>query len=1361
LSRASRVQTARRPAIAASGWWATAAAVALLAASRWLDTPSVQYLVAWALATAVAIVLAVRFRAAPRGWALANIIVLAAGLLLAARAQRELGRITNDWPHWQTDVATHALAELDRELSATGRSLLQAADSALEAPRDRGEAFAYLAHLARGGDERGVILYQGDSAIAWAGRTRTSPDTLRERIGVSASEFYLTFYAVAQRTDRRAVATALLSAAAPADRLTQPIAQRVARAQALDDFIFSAPGRMTGSAPVLHFSLAGHPLLDARTAPLEAGEIIQKVRERLRVQVGGLLVAAFACFIIAAWRASRALPWRLAALGVAVACTALVPLNEFSNLTRLFDPSVFFTPLAGSLTASAGALGITSAIVLLALLTVLRRGRRPSPWLATLVVLLIAGLGPFLLRDLARGIRPPSYGVSAALWMIWEIPLFLAAVAVLLAGAGAGAAILGRARGLWPFTGPLVAALAALLAPVVWEAPGQWPWWYTFVWIAAIVGLALSRQTRFVVVSAAMVAALGAATLVWGRTARGRVTLAERDLAALSEPDGYARTLLERFGASLQGEPAPTTRAALLQHYVASDLAAAGYPTKLFVWSKRSTPIVSFATALFAVPMDAVGRGVEQAAQAGKSLVTVLPGDPAVELLLAVPSRPPDTTLATAVVVAPKTRLIASDPFVRLVGLELEPEGEPPYTLQLTPVDTTRSRLTPTAEQATWRRRETALHGDWILRTGAGQAHAHVEVELRQPWALVQRGTLVILFDLAIVGLLWSLSVVADGGFGRWVRSRRRTWGRSYRLRLTIALFAFFVIPAIAFAAWSYQQLSVEAVHSRDVLVRETLRAVTPGEGGDSVWVAQEAGRLRTPLLLYLAGELRNASDPLFESLAPVGRFLREDVERLLVIGDEESIGRRVSVGPTTALFGFRAIDRPGPDAVLSAPARADELALGRGRDDLSIFVLFATAVGALGALWLSGVAARQLARPIGTLREAALSLAAGNRAPPLEQEPTVEFRPVFAAFRQMAEDLNASRSALEEAQRRTAAILRNVASGVIAVDTSGRVVLANPRADDLLGARLPPGTVLADVAARDLTDPVLRFLADGAEDEAFEIDRERQQLRVRLTRLTRGGAVVTVDDITELARAQRVLAWGEMARQVAHEIKNPLTPIRLGVQHLRRARADARVDFDRVLDQNVNRILAEIDRLDEIARAFSRYGSAPNDRAPAVPTDVAAILRDVVGLESMAGDGTHDAVRWRLVGADAPLHAMAQGDELREVLLNVLENARLAHAGEVLIAISRDGAAPGGSEVVITVRDNGRGIPEHVLPRIFEPHFSTRTSGSGLGLAISRQIIDGWGGDISVASEEGKGTTVRIGLRAAAAPESASPERP
>jgi nitrogen fixation/metabolism regulation signal transduction histidine kinase len=406
--------------------------------------------------------------------------------------------------------------------------------------------------------------------------------------------------------------------------------------------------------------------------------------------------------------------------------------------------------------------------------------------------------------------------------------------------------------------------------------------------------------------------------------------------------------------------------------------------------------------------------------------------------------------------------------------------------------------------------------------------------------------------------------------------------------------------------------------------------------------------------------------------------------------------------------------------------------------------VLFATVLGALGALWLSRVASRSLAHPIGSLRGAALAIAGGEREPPLARQPPEEFEPVFSAFRRMAADLGASRAALESAQRRTTAVLRNVATGVVALTTDGTIMLANPRAAALLARPLVPGSPIEDAGAT-IAAHARAFLSRDVEEEEFEVELGQRRLQARLTRLTAGGvggggAVLTVDDVTELLRAQRVLAWGEMARQVAHEIKNPLTPIRLGVQHLKRAYADARGDFDQILDRNVNRILAEIDRLDQIARSFSRYGTAPAERPAAEPVDVAAIARDVVELERL-GRGE---IEWRLVGGDAPIIALARGDELREVLLNLLENARLADARTIEVRCAqRDGRA------LIEVCDDGHGIPPGVLPRLFEPHFSTRTSGSGLGLAISRQLIESWGGEIAIASVEGEGTRVRMELRA------------
>ena len=269
-----------------------------------------------------------------------------------------------------------------------------------------------------------------------------------------------------------------------------------------------------------------------------------------------------------------------------------------------------------------------------------------------------------------------------------------------------------------------------------------------------------------------------------------------------------------------------------------------------------------------------------------------------------------------------------------------------------------------------------------------------------------------------------------------------------------------------------------------------------------------------------------------------------------------------------------------------------------------------------------------------------------------------------------------------------------------------------------------------------------MAFLASAADEAAFDHRVSGRQLRGRLTRLP-SGAVLTIDDVTELASAQRILAWGEMARQVAHEIKNPLTPIRLGVQHLRRAFRDGRGDFSAILDANVTRILSEIDHLDEIARAFSRYGMAPDQRAPATAVDMRAVVLDVLALEQL---GVGD-VEWALdvPSCDDPVLVWGQHDELKDVLLNLLENARLAQSRNVQVTVR---SVPDG--VAVDIRDDGQGIAPDVLPQVFEPHFSTRTSGSGLGLAISRRLIEGWGGRIALESTVNVGTIVRVLLRSA-----------
>ena len=231
--------------------------------------------------------------------------------------------------------------------------------------------------------------------------------------------------------------------------------------------------------------------------------------------------------------------------------------------------------------------------------------------------------------------------------------------------------------------------------------------------------------------------------------------------------------------------------------------------------------------------------------------------------------------------------------------------------------------------------------------------------------------------------------------------------------------------------------------------------------------------------------------------------------------------------------------------------------------------------------------------------------------------------------------------------------------------------------------------------------------------------------------------------------RSARVLAWGEMARQVAHEIKNPLTPIKLSVQHIRRAHSDARPDFPQILQSNVDQILAEIERLTEISRAFSRYGAPSGEAGPLDAVDVGAVVHDALTLYRVG-----DAVVSYVEDLEAPLpRGLARAGELKEVILNLVENARAALEGKGTITVK---AHVENGYVDLSVADDGPGIPADLLPRVFEPHFSTRSTGTGLGLAIVRRLVERWGGEVTAESEPGAGTTVRVPVPVAKA---ASPD--
>ena len=1311
-----------------------AMALALLAASGWLAEPRVGYLAVCVSAT-VAGAFALYFYGPQSGRrslmvAIGSLAVLS---IVAGRAQWRFARFTRHPAEVGSAEAAvqrdRLKARVDEELGA----LRRIARNARATPPAQTSARASLEHEISDTEHRAALVYRGDSLRAWAGTLHADPRQLGAPSGVVQTPFGLTLYVVDDSDDVRTIAASLLYAYSPADHLTRGLAQRLASGEVAEGFTIVPPTDGVRPDELLYVD-GSRRLFVARALVPSEEEVRFRLLERARVRAGIALLLALVAFLVAAARREGGVLSIVVGAMVVLRSLAVIRLSEFSTRSRVFDASVYFLDAGHAYTANAAALGLTSATVLLLVLLAKRRiGDRTPRALAVGVAALTIAAGPFAVRELAGGITPPAEGAGGGLWLIWNVPLCLAATALLVIATWAGRRALGGQRGVPIWGGPMIALAAAVLAPLVWQAPGQWPQWYSVLWALSVAAVVLARPSRRSLLACATVAGLAATTVVWGSASRGRVELAEADVRGLGAPDTYAVTLGARLAARMAGKELPRTPQELLERYVTSDLASSGYPVALMSWQGAKLLAV-FGSAPFSVAFDTVGMAAAIAQTSGQPFERTSTGGVYGVHILAVPMRGG----AATIVVAPRTRLIGTDPYARWYGLAATTTNEPLYNVQLIG-DSVERRAA-----IRWRRVDSELHGDWPVAGANGPARAHVEVDLRGLDTLVPRGGLLVLVDLGVVALVWLAGALADGRVGRWLRLQRRNV-RSYRARLSIALFLFFLVPAAAFALWSWHQLVDDAQASRRLLVTETVRAFS-GDPLQPEVLRAEGRRLGTKLLVYRSGVLVAANDSTFADLAPMGHLLRPEVATAN-LAEEVTATLAEPLDGATGMLGYRVMPGLHGAIVLAAPARVDDVVLERRRRDLGVLVLFATALGAAAALWLSAGAARQLARPIASLRQAARAVARGENVLPLDENTVSEFLPVFTAFRAMARDLGESRAALVEAQRRTDAVLRTVASGVIAVDDAGRIILANPRAEALLGEVPAQGESASGLQVPAIAARVANFLHGTLQADGFEVERSGRSLRGQLTRLARGGAVLTLDDVTELARAQRVLAWGEMARQVAHEIKNPLTPIRLGVQHLRRAYG--RPDFDRVLDQNVTRILTEIDRLDEIARAFSRYGSVPEERAPAVPTDIVSVVRDVVALETL-GEGQ---ITWQCHVERVVPPALARQDELREVLLNLFENARLANARRVTATVSRAMRPDGSARVRIEVVDDGSGIAGDVLPRIFEPHFSTRTSGSGLGLAITRRMVESWGGDVGIESALGVGTTVRVELRVATTP--------
>ncbi|MEO5800579.1 MAG: ATP-binding protein, partial [Gemmatimonadales bacterium] len=964
-----------------------------------------------------------------------------------------------------------------------------------------------------------------------------------------------------------------------------------------------------------------------------------------------------------------------------------------------------------------------------------RRPLRRSP-VGLVASLLLLSTAPFLVLRAADAIVPAADAGSFFTWFGWEAVLALATAAFLVvATAPLRTADDHRSSIRWGAIATCIAVVVGAVGIIAWTPStswvswnlplprGVWAVWYRPLWLLPLAAFLPRTSPRARLIAIATTAGALAALATWATSLDRRIALATEDLNRLTiGHDSTAVASLESFAADAKAAHA-TRLSRLYAAWRGSQLARDGVPVHLALWNSKGDILENVALD----SLNLAWSDLRPLVQLNDTMPhhSGIARDVGHHEVLVIPLA--RDTIAT-VTIGPRSRVVAPSRFGRVVGWR-NPD-EPNYSLRVLNDD---GRLHP----AGFRRLGRFLRAERRDTAGSVPQLIGVSIEMSSQRPFAVRSALAVMVNVMLFFLFW---ITLQWALGDDPAITPRLWRQSYRRTLAVTLTGFFVVPAALFTLYSVLRIRSEALRTRATEVATTLKDVEVAGGFDLAGqaapsrtaLAAVADSVDAELAIYRDGRLIVSSASLLPELGLLPPVV-DPTLRTASGGDAAALATGL---PSGRLRVRAATVTPGvPGTLLAAALPGRDSNLATEQLDLALLLLLTSLAGTLAAIAMAGFVARALGEPIGVLERTALAI--GRReAPPRVGDVPAEFAPVFGAIRQMELDLQTSEAELEAGRTRTAAILATVATGVIGVDAEGNVIQANPRASELLGRSIVVGqslTAQLPAGSQLLRDGVERLLGpDSRDPESRELEIGEHRLAATLAPLADGGLVLALTDITEASRAARIVAWGEMARQVAHEIKNPLTPMRLGLQHLRRIRSDAHPEFPRIVDETAERLLGEIERLDRIARSFARYG-APPERSDA-PPGLIAVRGAITELASLFELGGGD-IRLRVEG-DEELTVVAREEELVQVLLNLADNAREAGATELVFRLAPE---------LLEVRDNGRGIPADQLARIFEPTFSTTTSGTGLGLAIVRRLVEGWGGTIAVASGTGEGAVFSI----------------
>lgn len=399
-----------------------------------------------------------------------------------------------------------------------------------------------------------------------------------------------------------------------------------------------------------------------------------------------------------------------------------------------------------------------------------------------------------------------------------------------------------------------------------------------------------------------------------------------------------------------------------------------------------------------------------------------------------------------------------------------------------------------------------------------------------------------------------------------------------------------------------------------------------------------------------------------------------------------------------------------------------------------------------LAAIWVSLRVAAGITGPIKKLAEGTAAVAAGRFDYRIDEKAGDEVGVLVDNFNVMTRELKTSRERLEHEVSTRKTILSNIETGVVSLDRSGRITTINNSAIGILGIREEDALGKRyDEAFGFLELEPIRMLfrrleeGHGRAEEEFPLNVHGRllTLRVRITTLRDGsgaltGSVITFDDLTELLRAKKAETWQDVARRIAHEFKNPLTPIKLSAERLRKKHAEGAPDFNEVFDECSRTIVQEADGLRMLVDEFADFARMP--AAKPAPQPLAPVIESAALLYCVAHK---DIVIQRDLAPELPAVLIDQ-EQMKRVFINLFENAVEAMAGKGTIRIGARAAGP--ASVRIEVSDEGTGIAPEDVPRLFQPDFSRKKKKSGLGLAIVQRIVKDHGGSISVEQNAPRG---------------------